>query len=62
MIQEYIEAFGRHYPQKRCEIKPKRIRGELRYRVFIDGDAGDITLSEADMREATRMFNRGIKR
>lgn len=62
MIAEYVEGFNRHYPQKTCKLKPKRVRGEVRFQVIIDGDAGDITLSETDVREATRAFNRGIKK
>jgi hypothetical protein len=62
VIPEYIEAFNRCYPQKKCEIKPKRVRGQVEFRVIIDGDDGGVTLSNDDLREATRMFNRGYSK
>jgi hypothetical protein len=58
MIQAYIEGFKKHYPSHNVEVKSKRQRGEWRFAVIINGDKGDVLLSEADMREATRMFNK----
>lgn len=59
LMQEYVAAFNRCYPHKMVELKPTKIRGEVRFRVVIDQDAGDLTLSENDLRDAVRMFNRG---
>lgn len=60
MIHAYIEGFKRHYPHHEVKVKPVRDKRypEPRYRVFINGEGGDITLSADDMRFATRMFNR----
>lgn len=58
-IQAYIEGFTKHYPEKSVEVRGKRqADGSRKYMVVINGDTGGITLSESDMREATRMFNR----
>lgn len=57
---EYIAAFGRCYPHKTIELKAKKMGpGDWRTRVIIDGDPGDVILTDDDMREAIRMFNRG---
>lgn len=57
MIQEYINEFQRHYPNYKVEVKPKHSNnGEVRFAVLINGDSGGITLSDKDLREATRMF------
>jgi hypothetical protein len=60
-INEYKQAFNTCYPQKKVDVKIFRQRGEniIRHRIIIDGDAGDISLTEAEMRSATRDFNRG---
>lgn len=59
-VASYIEAFNKHYPAKHIEVKPRKadLLGQQRFAVLIDGDAGDITLTESDMRSATRMFQR----
>lgn len=57
-IQAYLEAFHKHYPAKDVRVKHKRHNGEWRYAVIIDGDKGDMLLSETDLREATRAFNK----
>lgn len=59
MIGEYVAAFNRCYPQKKIEVKGFRKRGELRFKVLIDGDAGSDTYTEDQLRSATRDFNRG---
>lgn len=59
LISRYLEAFAKHYPAKNVKVKPKRLRGDLKFQVVIDGDAGDMLLSEDDIRAAVRMFNRG---
>ena len=59
MIADYIEAFQSIYPGHTVEVKPKKVRGEIRFQVIVDGDRGDITLSESDVKEATRAFKRG---
>ncbi len=59
MIQEYKEAFLRCYPHKTVEVKPRKVRGELRFSVVINGDRGDLLLTEEQVGEATRAFNRG---
>jgi hypothetical protein len=60
MIAEYIEGFQRCYPGKQVELKPKKTReGDIRFRVLINREPGDILLSEGDVKSATRLFNRG---
>lgn len=59
LIEAYIHAFNGCYPQKKCVVKPKRVRGEILFRVVIDEESSDRLLNEQDMREATRLFNRG---
>jgi hypothetical protein len=59
IIAQYLEAFGQHYPAMQVQVKPKRVRGDLKFAVLINGDAGDLLLSEDDLRSAIRMFNRG---
>lgn len=58
-IAEYIEQFNRHYPAKNVEVRSKIVRGELRFRVLINGSDDGMLLSEEDMRGAIRMFKRG---
>jgi hypothetical protein len=58
-IDAYKEAFSRNYPHHTCKVTPRRVRGELRYAIIINGDKGDLLLSEEDVRSATRDFNRG---
>lgn len=58
-IQAYIEGFAKHYPDKNVEVKAKRQPdGSRKYAVVIGGDTGGILLSENDMRDATRLFNK----
>lgn len=60
MIAQYIEAFQRCYPQKRVEVKEVRVApGDYRYKVIIDGEAGEARLTLEDMKYATQLFNRG---
>lgn len=59
MLDDYKQAFLACYPHKTIEILPKKVRGEIRYRVFIDKDGGDTLLSGDDIKFATRMFRRG---
>lgn len=61
MIAEYKEAFGRCYPHHHIEVKPKKVRDEVRFRVIINGEAGDLLLSADDLKGATRLFNQGRK-
>lgn len=61
MIDDYKAAFNRCYPHHHVAVKPKKVRGEIRYRVIINGEAGDLLLSADDMKGATRLFNRGRK-
>lgn len=60
MIQRYIESFTKCFPQKKCEVKPAYNKQgvQIGYRVAINGDWGDLVLSETDMREAIVSFNR----
>jgi hypothetical protein len=53
--EEYVNAFHKHYPTKDVVVKYRRKFDG--FAVYIDGDAGDKLLSEADMRAAIRMFN-----
>ncbi len=59
VIQAYIQAFGRCYPHHSLKVKPKKMRGELKFAVVINEDRGDLLLSEEDLRSSTRDFNRG---
>jgi hypothetical protein len=53
------QAFSKHYPNKLVSIRGKRQQnGGRMYAVLIDGDSGGMLLSENDLREATRMFNK----
>ena len=61
MIAEYKEAFVRCYPHHHVEVKPKKVRDEIRYRVIVNGEAGDLLLSSDDLKHATKLFNRGRK-
>lgn len=60
MIQQYIDSFTKCYPQKKCEVKPAYNRQgmQIGYRVAINGDWGDLVLSESDMHNAIVSFNR----
>lgn len=59
MYEAYKQAFLACYPHKTIDIVPKKVRGEVRHRVFIDKDGGDTLLSDDDIKFATRMFRRG---
>jgi len=62
-IANYIAAFTRAYPQKKCEVKFSHKRnGEEHFHVFVDGDRGDggLTLTHSDLREATAQFLKGM--
>jgi hypothetical protein len=60
-IQAYMDGFSTCYPHKKIEVKVKRQRNgdPPRYQVVIDSDRGDMTLSEEQMRSATRGFTAG---
>lgn len=59
MLEEYLELFSKHYPAYNVEMKSRLDRdGNLRFRVFINGDDGGMSLSEDDVRFAIRMFKR----
>lgn len=55
-VQDYVDAFEKHYPTK--DVKVKYRRKWDAYAVYIDGDMGDRLLSMEELQEATRMFNR----
>ena len=58
-IEAYIAGFSKHYPEKEIKIRGKRqADGSRKYMVVINGDTGGLLMSENDIREATRMFNR----
>lgn len=60
LVQEYKEQFSRHYPSYDVKVKPRRMKDKsIGYAVYINGDAGSMILSEADLRYAVRMFMRG---
>lgn len=62
MIAQYIEAFRRCYPQKQISVKETRVApGDYRYKVIIDGEAGEARLTLEDMQYATQLFNAGRK-
>ena len=52
-INAYLAAFQSAYPQKKVDV---RTVGNNQYKVVINGDAGDLVMSEFDMRLATRAF------
>ncbi len=58
-INAYIAAFQSTYPQKKVDIRPAQ---HGNYRVVINGDAGDIVLSEFDMRTSTRFLNNQVSK
>jgi len=54
---KYKLAFSRCYPQKRLEIRSHYHRGQWQgYKIIIDGEAGDISLSEMRMHQAIEGF------
>lgn len=62
MIAEYKAAFNRCYPDKTVDLKPKKMRnGEIRFRVIVDKDPGDMLLTQDDLKYATQLFERGRK-
>lgn len=60
-VTAYIDAFSRCYPQTKIRVTNRwdRVAQVMQHRVHIDGDAGDLTLSEETMRSATRDLQRG---
>lgn len=54
LIQEYLEQFKKHYPQRHVEVK--RCKGG--YHVFIDGKSDEFVMTDDDFRFAIRNFNR----
>lgn len=58
LLQEYRDCFLKHYPAKNVRVLPRKVRGEIKFAVEIDGDKGDLLFSESDLRSAIRMFNR----
>ena len=60
MINAYISAFNRAYPQKKCDVKPafNKQHEQIGWRVAIDGDYGNMILSNDDMRVAISNFLR----
>lgn len=60
MIQQYIDSITKCYPQKKCEVKPAYNKQgfQIGYRVAINGDWGDLVLTDTDMRVAIAAFNR----
>lgn len=62
IMEQYVEAFQRCYPQHQVQLKFKRVSpGEYRWRVIINGDPGpgEALYTEDDLRFAIRGFNRG---
>lgn len=59
VLQQYIEEFQKHYPKHQVLLATVRRKGQpTGYKVYINGDAGDMVLTEADLREAVRNFQR----
>ena len=54
LIQEYLECFKKHYPQRIVEVK--RCRGG--YHVLIDGKSDEYVMTDDDFRFAIRNFKR----
>lgn len=56
MLQQYIDAFQRCYPQKTVRVKPADMRrgGSMSFWVYINGDKGDRPLTTAELESATR--------
>jgi hypothetical protein len=61
MIAEYMEGFQRCYPGKTVELRPVKVRREIRYRVIINGEGGDRLLSADEVKSSTRDFNKGVR-
>lgn len=58
--EAYLNAFSGHYPAKKVELKPAgRARGgPPSFYIVIDGDKGNLSFTENDLREATEAFLR----
>jgi hypothetical protein len=60
LISEYKQAFSRCYPHLHVAVRLKRVGpGDFKHRVIIQGDPGDILLTDEDLRSAIRLFMRG---
>lgn len=58
IVQQYLDEFQKCYPAKKVEVHSRLRNGEAQHRVFIDGHADDLVLSDADLREAITNFKR----
>ena len=61
MLTSYINAFQKHYPSKKVEIKPtkpKKGTGEAQWHVYIDGDHGNRAMTASEIHQATLDFNK----
>lgn len=62
-IHEYETAFRQRYQQAKVNVITVRGReGRPGYKVSVNGDHGDLVLSEFDLRVATRAFRNGAAR
>jgi hypothetical protein len=58
-VEEYKNAFLRHYPDKDLQVLfKKKVDGTYGFKVAINGDAGDLILSPGDIMDATMGFNK----
>lgn len=59
-IAAYVAGFTKTYPQSKVEVRQTRaVQGRPAFRIAVNGDFGDQTYSEFDIRLATRAFERG---
>lgn len=58
MIQQYVAAFKKCYPQAQVKVSPFMDRKEriMKFWVYINGDKGSYPLSEDQLASATRML------
>ena len=59
-LEQYKSAFKRCYPQKTIDHShAKRRHGEVdKWWIVVDGDRGERPLTEAELRQATRDFQK----
>lgn len=62
VVNQYTAAFGSVYPQRKLEVSPagrERMSGEAKFRVIVDGDAGDRALMLSELQSSSMDFLKG---